>query len=145
VVEEGARAGKEGIIRRLIIEFLDNHDWITVKDADRHALDSHASDRRSPTRIRRILQEMVEQKSLTKLTYVRGVGRPVLVYRKRGDGDDLAWLESRCGDCAFYVRTHRRCRLWWAVNSFDGNAIHSRWDQLPRMAVEDEILTFTCK
>ena len=127
---------KEGIIRRLIIEFLDDHDWITVKDADRKALDSHAVDRSSPTRIRRILQEMVEENALTRLTYVRGVGRPVFVYRKRGDGDELAWLESRCGDCAFYVRTHRRCRLWWAVNRFDGNAIHSRWDQLPRMAHE---------
>ena len=127
---------KEGIIRRLIIEFLDNYDWITVKDADRKALDSHAVDRSSPTRIRRILQEMVKENTLTRLTYVRGVGRPVFVYRKRGDEDELAWLESRCGDCAFYVKTHRRCRLWWAVNRFDGNAIHSRWDQLPRMAHE---------
>jgi CRISPR/Cas system-associated endonuclease Cas1 len=127
---------KEDIIRQLITEFVENHDWITVKDADRNALDRHAIDRSSTTRIRRILEEMVKEKSLTRLIYVRGVGRPVLVYRKRGDGDELAWLESRCGDCAFYVNTHRRCRLWWAVNRFDGNAIHSRWDQLPRMAHE---------
>ncbi len=127
---------KEDIIRQLIIEFVENHDWITVKDADRNALDRHAIDGSSPTRIRRILEEMVKEKSLTRLIYVRGVGRPVHVYRKRGDGDELAWLESRCGECAFYVKTYRRCRLWWAVNRFDGNAIHSRWDQLPRMAHE---------
>jgi hypothetical protein len=127
---------KDGIIKRLTLDFLDDHDWITVKDADRNALDSHAIDRSSPTRIRRLLEGMVKDEALTRLTYVRGVGRPTFLYRKRGDGDELAWLENRCGECAFYVRPQRRCRLWWAINRFDGNTIHSRWDELPRMAHE---------
>jgi hypothetical protein len=134
--KEKQEAEEDDIIKRLTLDFLDNHDWITVKDADRNAIDSHAVDRSSPTRIRRLLEGMVKDEVLTRLTYVRGVGRPTFLYRRRDDGDNLAWLENRCGECVFYLRAQRRCRLWWAVNRFDGNAIHSRWTELPRMAHE---------
>jgi len=134
--KEEQESEKDIIVKRLTLDFLDNHDWITVKDADRNALDSHAIDRSSPTRIRRLLEGMVKDEVLTRLTYVRGVGRPSFLYRRRDDRDNLAWLENRCGECVFYLRAQRRCRLWWAVNRFDGNAIHSRWAELPRMAHE---------
>jgi len=126
----------ETVVKQLVTDFLDGYDWITVKDASRIAVAKHALSKSSPAKVRRLLDEMVEVGKLTRLTYVRGVGRPTYIYRKQADGEKLDWLESTCGECALYIRTQRRCRLWWAVNRFSGNEIHSRWDQLPRMAHE---------
>jgi hypothetical protein len=46
-------------------------------------------------------------------TWFREIGRPATAYFLPGKAP---FLGMRCGQCAFYVASKRRCRLWWLAN-----------------------------
>lgn len=63
--------------------------------------------------LRRILDGMAAEGRLEKRIWFREIGRPTTAYFLHGKAP---FLESRCGQCAFYVPAKWRCRLWWLVN-----------------------------
>ncbi len=79
----------------------------------------------SPLLLRKLLNDLAAEDHLERRTWFREVGRPTVAYFLPGKAP---FLESRCGQCAFYVSQKRRCRLWWLVNKkqpfFD-----ERWKQ----------------
>ena len=69
----------------------------------------------SPTRrrVREVLKALSDKGKLERLAWFREVGRPAAAYvlpKKR------PFLEWRCGRCAFYIPSRRRCSLWWLAN-----------------------------
>jgi ribosomal protein L37AE/L43A len=63
--------------------------------------------------LRRILDGMFEEGKLETKKWFREIGRPTKAYFTPGRAP---FLDSRCGQCAFYVSAKRRCRLWWLAN-----------------------------
>jgi CRISPR/Cas system-associated endonuclease Cas1 len=63
--------------------------------------------------IRRVLEVLASEGRLERRFWFREVGRPAVAYHIPGQPP---FLESRCGQCAFYASPKRRCRLWWLAN-----------------------------
>jgi CRISPR/Cas system-associated endonuclease Cas1 len=75
--------------------------------------------------LRRLLRDMAAEGKLETRTWFREIGRPTTAYFLPGKAP---FLDSRCGQCAFYVPAKRRCRLWWLVNK--RQVFHDeRWKQ----------------
>jgi hypothetical protein len=66
--------------------------------------------------------------------YRSGVGRPRLVFRERKPTSATDVFENTCGECVFYSRVTRRCRLWWALSRFDAARVYARQEDLSMVA-----------
>lgn len=121
-------------IKDAIIDSVSQGNWTSVHNMVWKIRREHPDLHVSPASVRRLVEGLTEKGVLVKGVYNRGIGRPINIYYEHGN--EPAWLENECGGCAFYIRSLRRCRLWWAANRFGGNLIHGRWDQLSPMARE---------
>jgi len=76
--------------------------------------------------LRGIAERLAREGKLQKATWFREVGRPSTLYHLPGQ---LPFdPENRCGQCAFYVRLRRQCRIWWLLSQAYGYR-HPRWDR----------------
>ncbi len=76
--------------------------------------------------LRGIAERMTKEGKLQKAMWSTEVGRPSTVYHLPGQ---LPFdPENRCGQCAFYVRLRRQCRIWWLLNRAYGSR-HPRWER----------------
>lgn len=91
----------------------------------------------SPTRahVRTVLESLVEGGKLERRKWYREVGRPAFAYVPVGR---VPFLESRCGQCAFYIPVKRRCSLWHLAN-WKAPFFHPRWRQPGSNVTEFEI------
>ncbi|MGH9920312.1 MAG: hypothetical protein ACRD6W_15775, partial [Nitrososphaerales archaeon] len=83
---------------------------------------------------RRLLEKMVRDRSLARSVYKRGNHGPMFVYHGRGSVEAANIFENSCGDCVFYTKVARRCRLWWALSKFDAAEVVSRQGGLSTVA-----------
>ncbi len=67
----------------------------------------------SRQQVRRVLENLVAEGKLERRIWYKEVGRPAFAYVLPGK---TLFLESKCGQCAFYASAKRRCNLWWLAN-----------------------------
>ncbi len=119
---------------QLILDRVQKFGWSTVKYLLTDLRQQYPYHQTSDAMVRRLLDGLVARRLLALSLYNRGFGKPLRIYF--GHGNEPSWLNSRCGDCAFYTRNLRRCRFWWAVSRFSGSLIFKLQEELPAIARE---------
>jgi hypothetical protein len=128
--EAELEAERTGYFQGLIEELVGRYGWVTVNDAAQAAWRANITFRPSLGKSRRFLEKLVSEGVLIKSAYNPGRGRPALVFRDSSPVETQGFLEEECGDCVFYSRVTRRCRLWWALSRFNAADVHAKKESL---------------
>ena len=123
-----------GYFQDLIFELVNANGWVTVGGVALQASRANVTKRPSRWIARKFLDQLVSRGKLSRYVYNRGNGAPMFVYTSRSSADVSAVFENRCGDCVFYAKVARRCRLWWALSRFSGPEVYSKRDKLSAVA-----------
>jgi hypothetical protein len=121
-------------LEEVVLEMVHRYGWVTVNDIAVAAVSSNVMPRRSLGKSRRFLKRMVAEGRLVESIYRSGVGRPRLVFRGRNPVSATEVFENTCGECVFYSRVTRRCRLWWALSRFNAQQVHEKGEELSPIA-----------
>jgi hypothetical protein len=118
----------------LVLNLVEANGWTTVNGVAHEA--ARANVTKGPSRgiARRLLEKMVSECTLTKSVYNRGNHGPTFVYYEHGSAKAADIFENECGNCAFYTKVARRCRLWWSLSRFNAPEVYSRKDELSVVA-----------
>jgi len=118
----------------LMLDLVEANGWTTVNGVALEAARKNVTKGTSRGIARRLLEKMVRDRTLTRSVYRRGNHGPMFVYYRRGSAKAADLFENSCGDCVFYAKVARRCRLWWALSRFNASDVHSRSEGLSTVA-----------
>ncbi|MDA4117039.1 MAG: hypothetical protein OK455_01690 [Thaumarchaeota archaeon] len=121
-------------LEELALERIERHGWVTVDEVAAAAVDRSVMPTRSTGKTRRFLKRLVAEETLVESVYRTGVGRPRLVYMKRNSTNAADIFDNTCGECVFYSRVTRRCRLWLALSRFNAQQVSERQGELSAVA-----------
>ena len=129
------KSEREAYARDQILELVSRYGWTTVLGSARQLLDTNVTEALSLWKARGLLDELTAKGLLVKSTYVRGMGRPTYIYHEP-ESPFGEWIEDRCGDCVFFARPYRRCRLWSGVSRYGASGAYSRLGKLSPVGIE---------
>ena len=129
------KSEREAYARDQILELVSRYGWTTVQGSARQLLDTNVTEALSLWKARGLLDELTAKGLLVKSTYVRGMGRPTYIYHEP-ESPFGEWIEDRCGDCVFFARPYRRCRLWSAVSRYGASGAYSRLSKHSPVGIE---------
>jgi hypothetical protein len=121
-------------LEELVLERIERYGWVTVNEVATAAVDRNVMPTRSTGKSRRFLKKLVAEGTLVESVYRTGVGRPRLVYMRRNSTSTADIFDNTCGECVFYSRVSRRCRLWSALSRFNGQDVYARQEGLSAVA-----------
>ncbi len=124
---------RNSYLTEVVFEIIERFGWVTPNDLAAAAERARVMPERSLGKSRRFLEKLVAKGALVKSNYSTGRGRPKSVYRGR-DSRTADILENTCGECVFYSRVTRRCRLWWALSRFNAPDVYAREEGLSTVA-----------
>ena len=124
--KEDESSERYSYLEELVLERIERYGWATVNEIATAAVDRNVMPTRSTGKTRRFLKKLVGRGRLVESVYRTGVGRPRLVYMRRNSTDAADIFDNTCGECVFYSRVNRRCRLWLALSRFNAQQVYER-------------------
>jgi hypothetical protein len=132
--DDGLERERLAYFEELVLNLVEANGWTTVNGVASEAARMNVTHGTSRGKARRLLERLVGERTLTRSTYKRGTHGPMFVYYKRGSAKAADVFENKCGDCAFYSKVARRCRLWWALSRFNAPDVYPREEGLSTIA-----------
>jgi len=127
-------AQRDAHLVELVLDMVQGYGWVTVNEVATAAVRANVMPTRSLSKSRRFLEKLVARGTLREYVYRSGVGRPRLVFMGRNPTSMTEVFENTCGECVFYSRVTRRCRLWWALSRFDAPRVYAKEEGMSPVA-----------
>jgi len=125
---------RDAHLMELVLEMVRRYGWVTVNDVATAAMRHNVMPTHSLGKSRRFLEKLVARGILRESFYRSGVGRPRLVFLGRSSTSMTEVFENTCGECVFYSRVTRRCRLWWALSRFNAQQVYAKEEGMSPIA-----------
>ena len=120
-------AQRDAHLVELVLEMVRRYGWVTVNEVATAAMRRAIRDAYSfAGQVAQISREAGRAGPPSRECRLqkRGRERPRLVFLGRSSTSMTEVFDNTCGECVFYSRVNRRCRLWLALSRFNAQQVY---------------------